>query len=275
MRNGWFGSVVLGVVIVITSSLAFAQIPSESLAPLESSRAVPADSTALLTPPHLSGPSSDRQAELVQWIDAFTAWQAWSARWANRAEPGVFTSFRDRQEKPAPPAWLADQCLAVFAEEDPLVPACARLAEWRQDNVTMQARQTQTAAVTQREDSQKTTWLRHVNFDLLWPAMQAQTSTYGVVGMHLATPVVGRLEIFTAPGVILLNLPSTNGQRVWAVAANYGIGYRVANFIFPGGHPAALHVNLAKSWLLSDAVDVAVGRSIDFIGFSITFNGHR
>ena len=129
--------------------------------------------------------------------------------------------------------------------------------------------------MTQRENNQKTSWLRHVHVDLLWPAMEVQANTYGVVGMHLATPVVGRLQFFTAPGVILLNLPSSSGQRVWKVAANYGIGYRLANFTFPGGHPATLHVNLAKSWLLSDAVDVVSGRSIDFVGLSITSNGRR
>ena len=62
-----------------------------------------------------------------------------------------------------------------------------------------------------------------------------------------------------------------NGARVWKFAANYGIGYRLMNFTMPGGRPAELHLNLAKMWLVSGAADVITGRSIDLMGFSVTF----
>ena len=107
--------------------------------------------------------------------------------------------------------------------------------------------------------------------DLMWPALQAQAGIYGVLGTHITTEVGGRLQVFTAPGAMLLNVPSRNGGRVWKVAANYGIGYRLMDFSLPGGRPAELHLNLAKMWLVSDATDLAVGRTVDVIGFSVTF----
>ena len=77
------------------------------------------------------------------------------------------------------------------------------------------------------------------------------------------------------PGVLLLNVPGRSGARVWKVATNYGIGYRLLDFTFPGKRPAELHVNLAKTWMLSDMEDAIVGRSIDVVGFSITFKKSR
>jgi hypothetical protein len=109
----------------------------------------------------------------------------------------------------------------------------------------------------------------------MWPAVQWQASIYGVVGMHFATTVGGRLQVFTAPGAMLLNLPARNGTRVWKVAANYGIGYRLLDFRFPGGRPAELHLNLAKTYLLSDSSELIAGRSVDFVGFSVTFKKSR
>jgi len=107
--------------------------------------------------------------------------------------------------------------------------------------------------------------------DLLWPALQYQNSIYGVIGMHVATKVAGRWQVFTAPGALLLNLPTRNGARAWKVATNYGIGYRLFDFTFPGGRPAELHVNMAKTWIVSDSSDLITGRSIDVVGFSVTF----
>jgi hypothetical protein len=35
--------------------------------------------------------------------------------------------------------------------------------------------------------------------------------------------------------------------------------------------PGVLHVHFAKAWLMSDITDVVTDRSMDFVGFSITF----
>ena len=209
--------------------------------------------------------------ELLRWMEEFTAWKQWWVEWANRPQPGVFTSTRARRERPVPPAWLSPRCAEVFAEKDPLAPACALLEQWQENDLAEIARATRRMAVQVKEDEPHTTWWEHIHVDLLWPATQLRDHVYGVVGMHTATTVKGRLEVFLGPGVMLLNVPELDGSRVWKVAANYGIGYRIGDFNFPGGRPASLHVNIAKSWLFTDTRELIVGRNVDFAGLSITF----
>jgi len=259
-------------ILVGTASTGVAQTAGDPHAPLVSSRAIPADTSAVIAAPDLLMSSAERDAELQRWVQEYTAWQEWFTQWSGRSQPGWFTASRDRPEKPAPPAWLPERCLGVFDEADPLVEACALLADYREERGPARVRQVRAAVVGKREEAPKTTFWKHVHVDLLWPAMQWQSSVYGVIGMHLATPVGGRLQIFTAPGAMLLNLPTRGGGRVWKVAANYGIGYKVLDFTLPGSRQASLHVNLAKTWLLSDAADLIGGRSTDFVGFSITFD---
>jgi hypothetical protein len=260
------------VLLVSAGSSGFAQSAHDPSSPLLPASPIPTDLASLLTPPTVDQPDATaRRAELQQWMGEFAAWQEWSAKWRNRREPGWFTGFRNRPEKPSPPAWLASRCVAVFADGDPLVAACAMLAAWRDDGGVSQIRQTRVAVVTEREEEPHTSWWEHVHMDLLWPALQYQNSIYGVIGMHVATRVAGRWQVFTAPGALLLNLPTRNGARAWKVATNYGIGYRLFDFTFPGSRPAELHVNMAKTWIVSDSSDLITGRSIDVVGFSITF----
>jgi hypothetical protein len=208
-------------------------------------------------------------------MDAYGEWQTWSAEWANRRERGWFTNFRERQEKPPPPPWLAERCSAVFDDGDPLRSACAMLAEWHEDPATTQIRDATTAVKVQGEETQNTIWWEHVHVDALWPALQWQASVYGIVGTHATLTIKGRFQVFIAPGVMLLNMPSRNGSRVWKVATNYGIGYRLGEFGFIEDRRAVLHVNLAKAWVISDMGDVVSGRTMDFVGFSMTFQKVR
>jgi hypothetical protein len=270
MHKQWVAIAALGLLVGSASS-GFAQRVAE---PLVLSHSIPIGADDLRAP---SLPAADpgRAAELQAWLDEFVAWQDWAARWRGQREPGWLTSFRARRERPSPPAWLSDRCVTVLDESDPLMPACTRLAEWREADGAARIRAVRVAATTGQEAEPRTTWWEHIHMDLLWPAMQWQASVYGVVGMHVTTTVRGRWQVFTAPGVVMLNLPARDGTRVWKVAANYGIGYRLANFTFPGGRPAELHVNLAKTWLLSDPADSVTGRSIDLLGFSITFKKER
>jgi hypothetical protein len=131
------------------------------------------------------------------------------------------------------------------------------------------------AAAAPAEQTDKIVWWEHLHIDALWPALQWQSSVYGVIGTHATATIKGRWQVFLGPGTMLLNLPARDGGRVWKLAANYGVGYRLFEFTFPGGRPAVLHVNLAKAYLLSDAADVATGRTMDFVGFSMTFNRAR
>jgi hypothetical protein len=257
----------LAVLLGVASS-AFAQDGGGQSAPLLPSRAIPVGTELVV--PALDRGDTERAAELKRWMRDFTDWQKWSAEWSNRREPGLFTGSRDRREKPAPPAWLPGSCETVIDDADPLTPACALLAEWNEDRVTAQMRQARAAATAQKEDTSRTIWWEHVHVDLLWPATEWQAGVYGVVGFHTATTIHGRLQIFVAPGMILLNVPTRDGSRAWKLAANYGIGYRLADFKLPGGRDAVLHLNLAKAWVVSDSSDLVTGRSMDFVGFSIT-----
>ena len=269
MYNRVSTTIAFLAVLAAVSSAAHAQGQDESSVPPLPSRSAP---VVLTTAPDLSEPdAAQRAAEVAAWIDEFSAWQEWSAQWTNRRQPGWVTSYRERMQKPDPPAWLAGRCIAVFDEEDPLMPACTLLSVWQQNSATAPIRQAQVMATTQAEAERKTEWWEHLHMDMLWPAMQWRASIYGVVGMHAATQVGKRLQVFLTPGVMLLNLPSRDGTRVWKVAGNYGIGYRLFDFSFPGNHPAALHVNLAKAWVMSDKADVVTRQSVDFVGLSIAF----
>jgi len=116
----------------------------------------------------------------------------------------------------------------------------------------------------------RTTFWQHIHLDLLWPALD-QSSVVSVAGTHISVNVKGRAHVYAAPGAMFVNLPTRSGGRTWKVATNYGVGFRLFDFLFPGGRPAEAHVNMAKAWLLSDTRDVVTRRTMDFIGFSVTF----
>jgi hypothetical protein len=260
--------------LVSSVSLTAAQAGDAAPAPLPA-YALPVTAAHLAAPVLDDGNAERRAAELAEWTRAFAEWQEWSARWLNRRERGWLTSSRERRDAPPPPAWLGEQCGGGVAATHPLAHACELVAEWRSDPLTTQLRQARAAAQADAEDAARTTFWERVHLDVLWPAMQLRTSTYGVIGLHTALPV-GRVQLFVAPGVMLMNLPSRSGARAWKVAANYGVGYRLADFAFPGlDRMASLHVNAARAWLLSDVADVVAGRTVDFAGFSITFQKRR
>ena len=270
MHTMWTTVAFLAALVGAASS-GFAQAVDEPLP----SRSIPVTSQDLFTEPDLSDVgAAERAADVQQWVKEFSEWKEWSAQWSNRRERGLF-GIRERREMPVPPAWLADRCVTVVDNSDPVAPACTLLAEWTEDVATTLTRQARTTTTTDTEQPEKTVWWEHIHMDVLWPAMQWQASVYGVVGMHTATTVRGRFQVFITPGAMLLNLPTRNGSRAWKVATNYGIGYRLFDFSFPGGRPATLHVNLAKAWVLADIADVATGRTMDFVGFSIAFKQQR
>ena len=206
-----------------------------------------------------------------RWVKEFSEWREWRAEWRNRREPGLFTSSRARREKPAPPSWLAGECELVDAN-DPLATACGLLREWGEDEAVTQIREERLAAATQYEKPTKTTWWEHVHMDLVAPAMQPQSRIIGIGGMHAAFTVKGRFQMFAAPGLMFVSAPSQRGGREWRVATNYGLGFRLFDFSFPGGRAATAHLNMAKAWMLSDSTDLLTDRSMDFFTFSISFN---
>jgi hypothetical protein len=215
--------------------------------------------------------SKAREAEVGRWIDDFTAWQAWWAEWKGRREPGWFTSARTRREKPAPPDWLAQECEAPVDHVEPMASACTLLKQWAEDDLTLELRQDRATRVADSEKPSTITWWEHLHVDLVAPALQAQSGIIGVGGMHASLNVKGRLQMFAGPGVMFVSLPTANGGRAWKVATNYGIGFRLFDFVLPGGRPATAHFNLAKAWLLSEPIDLVASRTMDFFTFSISF----
>ena len=93
---------------------------------------------------------------------------------------------------------------------------------------------------------------------------------YGVVGMHATMDIAGRFQMFVAPGVILMNLPSVDGTREWQPATDWGFAYRLFDFKFPGSkRRGSLHVNIAKAWVLTGPSNMFKS-TVDLAGFSIT-----
>ena len=267
------GSRVVAILVLLGAAApAFAQdASSPAQQPLSSAPIEAATVRAAAAPGLIDDGAPERVADAAEWVRDYEEWKAWEEQWRNRRQPGWFTGYQDRRDPPVPPSWLSARCVSVLDERDPLLRACTLLREWSEGLIATQLRTANAAAVAQREDESKTVWWEHLHVDVLWPAMQWRTSMYGVIGMHAATTVRGRFQAFVAPGMMILNLPSRTGARTWKVAANYGIGYRLADFMFPGKRLASLHVNAARAWVISDITDVVSGRTVDFAGFSLTF----
>jgi hypothetical protein len=270
MRTLWITVVMLGLVTVGTASGAARAQALDDQAP--SPLAAPTIPLAeqLIQAPELQAPdAARRQEELEKWIRDFSDWKKWAEQWSNKREPGWFSEYRQRRQRPDPPDWLFDRCDDWLEDSGPVGEACALLEEWRDDG-TPQAVKLSATASAPEEEPKKTIWWEHVHLDVGWPALQSGVTLYGLVGTHATTSVAGRLEVFVAPGAMLLNVPTRNGGRAWKMATNYGIGYRLGQFTLPGNRRALLHVNLAKAWLLDAGPDVQT-RSTDFVGFSMTF----
>jgi hypothetical protein len=209
-----------------------------------------------------------RRHELRQWVDDYAAWKKWNEKWANRVEPG-WLGPRARKPRPDPPAWLAGECPAPANDEPLVVEACQLLAEWNDEGLAQERQQT-TKARVQKESPTHTQWWEHVHVDGLWVMTQWGSPVYGVVGMHATLEIAGRLQVFVAPGVMLMNLPSIDGTREWKPATDWGFAYRLFDFRFPGSkRQGSLHLNVAKAWVFAGPSNL-LNTSIDLAGFSIT-----
>ena len=231
------------------------------------SRAIAADECAMLVPdPHAD---LQRLREAEQWLAQYGDWKEWDAHWRNRLEPGWFGA-RARRQRPDPPEWLAQECPNVLPGTSVLAKACSALAEWNDDVATAEVRQQMMATRTQHEAPRHTSWWEHLHVDLLWPMTQWGGDVYGVVGTHATVEVAGRLEVFVAPGVILLNVPTGGDGRDWKLATDWGVAFRCFDFTMPvTNRRATLHLNLAKAVMLSNATGL-FPRTINLAGFSVT-----
>jgi len=212
---------------------------------------------------------AQRLVEVHRWVTEFRSWQKWDAQWHNKQEPGWLGS-RERRKRPDPPVWLAAECAGASLDQGLLASGCRALIDWNDDEIVAQLRRDTVTARTQQEAPTKSLWWEHIHLDALWPMPQWGSGVLGVVGMHASVDVAGRFQVFVAPGAIVLNLP--NGQtREWKPATDWGIGYRLLDFTFPGtDRRASLNLNLAKAWVLADPIG-AFPATVDLLGFSLTF----
>lgn len=257
--------VIILTVVCISLSVHVTSSAAQSL-PL---RPVP----SLFEMPSTISPSASQMAEIEKWTRDYTAWKAWFAKWRNTREPSEFGT-RPRRQRPDPPAALVLACPVPSDEAGPLGQACRLLDEWLRNDVATEIITQQTAATrTRKENDQKTIWWHHVHLDALWPMTQGTTGVFGVLGLHTTIDLTGRIELFLAPGAILLRVPSQSGNGQWKPATDWGFSFRLADFTMPRiSRPATLHVNLARVWLIGGSDSVPGVRNDMYLGgFSLTF----
>jgi hypothetical protein len=217
------------------------------------------------------GTPAERLRALRAWTQDYADWKAWYARWRNRREPGWF-STRERRQPPVPPAWLPAACRSLLEDEGPLVEACEAWREWALDDVYAEFLAQQVGqARSNQEAPRKSLWWEHVHVDALWPMTQSGASGFGVAGMHTTLHVTRRLQVFVAPGAILMRLPSVNGGQTWSAAADWGFSFSLFDFRMPGvRRPSTVHVNMARVWILGNDPRPATGE-LYLAGLSLTF----
>jgi hypothetical protein len=213
--------------------------------------------------------SEQRLHDLAQWIDDFTAWRRWNDEWRNRPEPGYF-GVRERRPRPQPPEWLFSVCPDVAEDDGLLDKACRLLLAWSDNDPATHAQRQDAAIVARESPPAKSSWWQHLHLDTLWVMPQSGSSVYGVVGVHATVDITGRLQVFLAPGAMLMNLPTPDGGREWTPATHWGFALRLFDFRVPGtGRPATLHANVVKARVLAGST--LLGKStLDLAGFSIT-----
>ena len=218
-------------------------------------------------------PTPEQLSGIERWTRDYTAWKAWFAEWRNKREPSLLGT-RDRRQRPDPPVTLVAACPVSVEETGVLANACSLLEEWQRNDLATEIISQQIASARkQKEDDHKTVWWQHVHLDALWPMTQGPSGVFGVLGLHTTIDLTGRIELFMAPGAILMRVPGPSGNGEWKPATDWGFSYRLADFTMPRMHrPATLHVNLARVWFLASDENVpGVQNDMYLAGFSLTF----
>jgi len=215
-------------------------------------------------------PPAQQLRDLLRWTHDYAEWRAWFEQWRSRPEPGLF-STRDRRPPPVPPQWLPDACAPPVGNEGLLADACRAWREWDADEATQVFTQQLAQAQTHLETPTKTLWWEHIHVDGLWPMTRTGSNAIGIAGMHTTMNLTKRLQVFLAPGAILVRLPSITGDMTWSAATDWGFSYRLFDFRFPGtARLSALNVNIVRVWLLGRDAVQSPGE-VYLAGFSVTF----
>jgi len=259
--------------VVLVATCLLAGIGSASARPADGPPPLPSRSIVeRVTAPDGLTPA-ERLASLERWTRDYAEWQAWFDQWRNTREPG-WLGTRSRHPRPEPPAWLAATCPVPADDGLPLADGCRLLEQWRtQDVATTVAVAQTTTTRSHLETPTKSVWWQHIHLDALWPMTDGASGVFGVVGVHATIPVGGRVQMFVAPGAMLVRLPGIDGSQEWQPATDWGFSYRVATFVIPGmARPSILHLNLAKVWLIGGTpLPASFDSGMYLAGFSLTF----
>src|SRR6185436_9049589 len=126
-------------------------------------------------------------------------------------------------------------------------------------------------ARARQESHERTIWWERVHLDGFWPMTQTGSNAYGVAGLHATLNLTKRIQVFAAPGAILMRMPSMDGGRAWNAATDWGFSYSLFDFQFPGvDRPSTLHLNVARVWMLGGN-GVPMPGELYLAGFSVTF----
>jgi hypothetical protein len=263
----WLMRVPVAILITLSVSLCLPGAATAQTVPLRPVRSV----TEL---PITISPTDEQMKGIERWMRDYTAWKTWAAEWINKREPGLFRGSKERRQRPDPPAALLAACPVSIEETGTLADACKLLDEWRHDDLATEIiRQQIASARKKKEDDQKTVWWQHIHLDALWPMTQGTSGVYGVLGVHTTVDLTGRVQLFLAPGAILMRVPGPSGNGEWRPATDWGFSYRLADFTMPRiGCPATLHLNLARVWFLGGGETMpGVSNDTYLAGFSLTF----
>jgi hypothetical protein len=256
---GWMAGALLLAVLV---AAAPAQAQSSDSDPLVS-RSLPFTIVELMPDAPVVVLSLEDMEALEAWTRDFAAWQQAVERWRRQKLPISWNQFLDHSPKPAPPSWLGGVCPLVEDDAE-FTDACGLLADWREDPLTAKTRHTTAAALQQREAPKNSFWWRNLHLDGLWSTTQSNIAAIGLFGTHLTVSVEGRLQVFVAPGVMLVSVPNPYGPRVLSPATDWGLTYRLFN---AGG--ATVHFNLVHAWIFGSAAQIQ-GTNLTLGGFSLT-----
>jgi hypothetical protein len=218
--------------------------------------------------------------ELRQWLSKMKKWEEYERLWFNRFPKGDNGNIiRKRKLKPEPPLWLPSFCQQARSSylPDDLSLGCLQLLSQatRLDPLGEEiAIKTQTER-SDREKLEKGTFLSRLHLDGLWTQPQIGGETfrmYGLVGSHISLIDVGRLQFYGPPGIILIRVPDTKGNRQLRVGYTWGMSFRLKDFQFPltSSRNATLYLNLTKCWLGPVSVGQVSINGVDFAGFSIS-----
>jgi hypothetical protein len=212
-----------------------------------------------------------RYLELVQWLDAYHKWEAWTQKWANRvAFNAAGGLIKNRPERPLPPEWLSEDCRSHLSTDGKLGEACRILEQW---DLIVSGKTI--AAAPKSDVPAKSSFLQRIHLSGGWvPAQLPAPKVYLVAGMQVGIIELGRVTLPSVGAGIIAMSDGTGGYE-WKPATVIGVGYRLASFPFPWiKRESHLHINVARVTIhgASNIPLAGLDPSQNLVGFSLTFS---